>query len=45
MIESRDPEKCYYCESDGEYNQLVGQEPNWFMGAVCKKHVKIDFAS
>ena len=31
MIESRNEEKCYYCENDGEYNQLVGENDNYIV--------------
>jgi hypothetical protein len=37
--------KCHYCEQEGEYTQLVGDEPNYFMSLVCKKHLEMDLIS
>jgi len=45
MIASRVPEKCYYCDSKAEYNQLVGATPEEFtVSGVCKKHLIIDIS-
>lgn len=35
-------EKCHYCEKEGQYTQLVGEEPDFFMSLVCKKHFVMD---
>lgn len=40
MIAMRPPEKCYYCDNDAEYNDLVGEKNNFSVAGVCKKHVK-----
>ena len=40
MIAMRPNEKCYYCEKDAEYNDLVSEDNNFFVTGVCKKHVK-----
>ena len=45
MIESRNEEKCYYCENEGEYNQLVGEENNYVVASVCKKHFIMGLSS
>lgn len=46
MVTSRDPEKCYYCNNDGEYSQLVGETPEEYaVSWVCKKHLVISLTS
>ncbi len=45
MIETRYQEKCYYCDQVGEYTQLVGEDPNFSMSLVCKKHLIFDMTS
>ena len=46
MIESRDKEKCHYCNDAAEYSQLVGNEADgYFMSVVCAKHVVMDLTS
>ncbi len=38
MIESREPEKCYYCDKVAEYNDLVDEILS--VAGVCKQHYK-----
>lgn len=45
MIENRSDDKCHYCGEKGEYTQLVGEEPDYFMSLVCKKHLEMDLIS
>ena len=41
MIESRNPEKCYYCDKPAEYNDLVGTiEEGFSVAGVCTKHIR-----
>jgi hypothetical protein len=39
MIDSRPPEKCYYCNNAAEYSDIVGEPEAYFVASVCKKHV------
>jgi len=45
MIESRSNEQCFYCESEAEYSQLVGEEGNYTVAGVCKKHLVLGLSS
>jgi hypothetical protein len=45
MIETRYQEKCHYCDKVGEYTQLVGEDPDFYMSLVCKKHLIFDLTS
>ena len=45
MIESRPKEKCFYCENEAEYSQLVGDENNYIVAEVCKKHLTMGLSS
>ena len=42
MIENRPEDKCHYCSGPGQYTQLVGEDPNYFMSLVCKNHLVMD---
>lgn len=44
-MNSRDQEKCHYCENKAEYTQLVGTPPNYFMSTVCKDHLDMGLIS
>ena len=39
-METREPEKCYYCENKAEYNDLAYEGEYFFVTGVCSKHVK-----
>lgn len=45
MIESRPVEKCFYCNEKAEYTQLVGEEGNYSVAGVCKKHLTMGLSS
>jgi hypothetical protein len=45
MIETRNEEKCHYCDKDGQYTQLVGEDPHFCVALVCKKHLVFDMTS
>ena len=45
MIESRSDEKCFYCDNIAEYSQLVGEENNYVVASVCKKHLTMGLSS
>ena len=45
MIESRPNEKCFYCDNDAEYSQLVGEEDDYVVAGVCKKHLTMGLSS
>jgi hypothetical protein len=45
MIENRPQDKCHYCDMPGDYTQLVGEDPDYFMSLVCKDHVVIGLVS
>jgi hypothetical protein len=45
MIENNKKDKCHYCDGPGDYTQLVGEEPNYFMSLVCKNHLVMDTSS
>jgi hypothetical protein len=46
MVTNRDYEKCYYCDDEALYSQLVGNSPDEYtVTGVCKKHVKMDLIS
>ena len=45
MIESRKPEKCYYCDKKAEYNQLVEDSASFVVSGVCKDHLSMGLIS
>lgn len=45
MIESRPIEKCYYCNKNAEFNQLVGEPDNYIVSGVCKDHFVMGLSS
>jgi hypothetical protein len=46
MIIDRDYEKCYYCDNEALYSQLVGNAPDEYaVTGVCKNHLKMDLTS
>jgi len=45
MIATRNEDKCHYCDKAGLYTQLVGEDPNYSMALVCKRHLIFDMSS
>lgn len=45
MVDSRPSEECFYCDAEAEYNQLVGEEGNYTVAGVCKKHLVFGLSS
>lgn len=39
-METRNPEKCYYCNEPAKYNDLVSDGKFYFVTGVCSKHIK-----
>ena len=40
MMETREPEKCHYCDRKAEYNDLASEGEYFIVTGVCSKHVK-----
>lgn len=38
-------EKCFYCENDAEYSQVVEDKTNYVIDYVCKKHLLMGLSS
>jgi len=45
MIDSRPAEKCFYCDQEAEYNQIVGENGDYSVAGVCKKHLVMGLSS